>query len=337
MRTAIVIALLTLLPHGLAADEPEGHPVTGTDDCGRCHTSEGWRRLPDEVPFDHDATGFPLRGQHGAVACRSCHGAGLQSADGTPRECARCHEDRHEGRLGRQCEQCHSPKGWRIPTVVVDHRTTRFPLVGAHIAADCTACHVRGRQETYTGVSTHCFACHADEYRRADTHPNHVKAGFTTSCDYCHTQYTWEMPRLRHELFFPLQGGHAGAACTDCHRNERYGGTSRACASCHMNDYVAAKDPPHQANRMSTDCGQCHTPIAWEALAGGWHEPAFPIDGGDHGGFSCGQCHVRKGSYLDFSCTVCHGKSATNGIHGGMGGYVWESFTCYACHPRGEE
>lgn len=318
----------------LASPARAEHP---TDDCGRCHTAESWRALPERVAFDHDATGFPLRGFHAQARCTQCHGAGLREADDTPTDCVRCHEDRHQGQQGRDCERCHAPTGWRIATAVLDHRTTRFPLAGAHIAADCTACHQRGREEVYVGTPTACFGCHADDYRRPDVHPNHPKAGFTTSCDFCHTQYTWTMPRLRHELFFPLVGAHATAACTDCHQGERYGGTTRACFGCHKDDYQAAVDPPHAANRMSTNCDGCHTPVSWSALAGGWHEGYFPITSGDHAGFGCGHCHTRKGSYLDFSCMVCHGRSATNGRHDGVGGYVYENHACWSCHPRGEE
>lgn len=318
-----------------AAPAHAEHPVT-TDDCGRCHTSAGWQKLPEKVAFDHDTTRFPLRGLHTGVACTKCHGEGLRNASGTPTACARCHEDKHQGQQGRDCERCHAPTGWRIATTILDHRTTRFPLAGAHIAADCTSCHQRAREGVYVGTPTHCFGCHADSYRRTDVHPNHMQAGFTTSCDFCHTEYTWEMPRLRHELFFPLQGAHATAACTDCHKGERYGGTSHACVTCHKSDYNAAADPPHASTRMPLDCERCHSPVSWSAMAGGWHEASFPINSGHHTGFSCSQCHTRKGSYLDFSCMNCHERNATTGGHGGVGGFVYENHACWACHPDGE-
>lgn len=327
------VAVALLVP---AVADAGPHPTLGTDRCDKCHTTGGWDKLPENIEFDHAATGYPLVGFHARTGCIKCHGSGLKDANKTPTDCARCHEDRHGGELGRNCEQCHSPKGFKIPRAIVDHRATRFPLVGAHIAADCTACHQRGREQTYRGVSTQCFACHANDYRRTDVHPNHVTSGFTTSCDFCHTQYTWEMPRFRHQLFFPLIGAHSAVTCTGCHQGERYGGTPTACEGCHMADYNAASDPPHRANRMPTNCDRCHSPVSWEALAGSFHEASFPITSGHHSGFTCKQCHPATGNYLDFSCMVCHGRSGTAGAHGDVGGYVYENFACFACHPRGE-
>ena len=299
-------------------------------DCARCHTPGGWRDVPAEVPFDHRETRFPLVGRHAAVRCNGCHGEGLHAADRTPTECLRCHTSPHAGELTRACESCHSPRGWKVETAVLDHRTTRFPLVGAHVAADCASCHPRMREGLFRGPRTECFACHAAEWRRGDVHPNHAAAGFSTTCDLCHTQLTWEMPRLRHELFFPLQGAHLTAQCTDCHQGGRFGGTPTACVGCHRGEYDRATEPLHRANRMSTACDQCHAPTSWHVLSGGWHQASFPIDGGPHGGFACGNCHVRQGSYIDFSCTVCHQRG-----HEDVPGYAWESFACFNCHPRG--
>lgn len=326
-------ALILVLLAGNAQADP-AHP---TDDCVRCHTAESWRALPERVDFDHASTGFPLVGLHAGARCVACHGAGLSATDQTPTACVRCHEDRHQGTLGRDCERCHAPTGWRIPTAVLDHRTTRFPLAGAHIAADCSACHRRAREGVWAGAPTQCFACHADDWRRQDVHPNHAKAGFSTSCDLCHTQYTWSMPRLRHELFYPLSGAHAVAACTGCHKGERYGGTPTTCVACHRQDYDTAADPPHAATRMPLDCARCHTPVSWSAQAAGWHEASFPINRGKHSGFTCAQCHTRPGSWLDFSCMACHQKGPTGGEHGGVGGYVYENHACWACHPRGDD
>jgi hypothetical protein len=305
-------------------------------ECAACHTPAGWHLIAEDAAFDHAQTGFALVGLHADVACSGCHGQGLRAADETATACVRCHEDRHQASLGRDCERCHAPTGWRIPTAVRDHRSTRFPLAGAHIAADCTACHPRAREGTFAGVPTHCFACHADDYRRQDVHPDHAAAGFSTSCDACHTQYTWAMPRLRHELFFPLLGAHRTAACTDCHQDDRFGGTPVACVGCHKGDYDAAASPPHAATGMSLDCARCHTETAWAALRVSWHDAAFPIRSGPHSRFSCEACHLQP-SYASFTCVTCHRQANTTAEHREVGGYVYSDSACYSCHPQGRE
>ena len=37
------------------------------------------------------------------------------------------------------------------------------------------------------------------------------------------------------------------------------------------------------------------------------------------------------------TCTTCHANPETDNQHGGVGGYVYESNACLACHPTGNE
>ncbi len=63
--------------------------------CAACHSPAGWRLSAGAGAsgFDHDRTGFPLRGRHAASACSQCHtGAGAPATT-----CERCHRDPHEG------------------------------------------------------------------------------------------------------------------------------------------------------------------------------------------------------------------------------------------------
>lgn len=330
-----LVGVVLGLPAGARA-LPPGVPDVGGD-CADCHTAESWAVLPERVDFDHAATGFGLYGRHAAASCTDCHGAKLVTRD-TPGDCAGCHQDPHRGGLGLACEDCHEPRSWQQSTAWRRHRETRFPLVGTHAAADCTACHASGREERYRGTATDCYSCHADDFFRPDVHPDHASAGFSTTCETCHSQYLWAPARIRHDLFWPLRGQHAAADCFQCHAGERYGGTPTACKDCHEADYQAALDPPHAAYDMSRNCAQCHSDLAWSPVRSGWHEPLFPIQKGDHAGFACGSCHYGGTQPpANFTCIGCHTAGPTGGEHGDVGGYVWESFACYACHPDGEE
>ena len=335
-RYATLAALAAgLLLAGSARAVPPGVPDLGAP-CSRCHTTSGWEVLPEKVAFEHARTGFALRGRHASVRCADCHGRAMRTAKARG-ACRTCHQDKHRGALGTACERCHNPTSWAQTAAFREHRATRFPLVGSHAAVDCTACHIRGRQKTYAGTPTDCFACHAADYRRSDIHPNHVRAGFRTQCDTCHSQYLWRPARVRHDMFWPLRGAHAVAACYQCHPSARYGGTSRACDTCHAAEYKAAADPPHAAYQMSRRCDLCHDVYTWKPAAATWHDGVFPINSGHHAGFQCNDCHFQNRAPASFTCIRCHTYAATAGRHDDVRGFVFENFACFACHPRGAE
>lgn len=325
-------------PHTPSLARPAPNPAVPDigGDCARCHVPTDWATVPAQVAFDHAATGFPLAGRHATQSCAACHGPGLRVAD-ADRACASCHADPHRGELGASCEGCHDARGWEPSRPHLRHRDTRFPLAGAHAATDCTSCHRQQREDSWRAVPLDCYGCHAADYRRPDIHPNHVAAAFDTTCDTCHSQATFYPARLRHDLFWPLRGAHASADCFSCHAGDRYGGTPRECIGCHEGDYAAALDPPHAAYGMSQRCESCHSEVAWDPARGTWHDSVFPISRGDHRGFGCADCHFAGTPPANFTCIGCHTRATTDGEHDDVGGYVWENFACYACHPTGEE
>jgi len=303
--------------------------------CETCHTPSDWRVLPAKVAFDHALTGFALDGRHASATCTDCHGKALKTGD-TRSACTSCHEDEHRGELGKSCESCHDARSWDPSAILVNHRATAFPLVGAHAAADCTACHDTTRQDRWTRPAADCYSCHARDYQRNDIHPNHVAAGFSRNCDTCHAQDSFSPARVHHDIFWPLRGAHASAECFQCHVGERYGNTPRACVGCHQDDYLAAADPPHAAFAISERCESCHTEIAWPSVKPTWHDRLFPISHGNHARFSCGDCHFGQTQPpANFTCIGCHGQSETSRHHGDVSAFVWENFACYACHPGG--
>ena len=80
-------------------------------DCGRCHSSNGWRLWE----FDHGKeTGFLLAGAHARLACESCHRRPPDEVK-LKQDCLSCHEkdDVHLGQYGRQCDRCHTTTTWK--------------------------------------------------------------------------------------------------------------------------------------------------------------------------------------------------------------------------------
>ena len=115
---------------------------------------EGW----EKVRFNHDPTGFPLRGAHVDVTCNGCHSQGFDKpvAD----TCSGCHRDRHASEFGLHCEGCHDEKSWRPLFNADAHRSTNFPLVGRHALIPCTECHGNVRDRVFAQAAVRCDACH---------------------------------------------------------------------------------------------------------------------------------------------------------------------------------
>jgi hypothetical protein len=81
--------------------------------CAQCHTPNGWK-LWD---FDHAArTLFPLTGAHSKVGCAQCH-LKPQNVIKPSMVCGACHaeKDVHAGRLGQQCQLCHTTASFKRP------------------------------------------------------------------------------------------------------------------------------------------------------------------------------------------------------------------------------
>jgi hypothetical protein len=152
-------------------------------ECEQCHGVEGWR---SEVRFDHDLTDFPLLGLHVAVPCEQCHVT--RAYKGVGSECYACHQkdDVHKGGLGKDCNRCHSPNGWRIWEF--DHgKETDFALTGAHGKLACASCHKQPAEEVKLDMS--CVSCHAQD----DVHLGQ----YGRQCQRCHSTVNFRGARLQ--------------------------------------------------------------------------------------------------------------------------------------------
>lgn len=205
-------------PPSAAGDNPHGPIAFG---CGECHTAEGWTPLAAPLPFDHAGdTGFALVLAHRQAACTGCH-RDLRFAF-VATACADCHRDPHRGELGLACESCHRPSVWTdLAPAEAIHDRSLFPLTGAHAVVDCGACHGGEPPVEFAITPTDCFSCHEADYRAVES-PDHVRSGFPTACELCHTTVDFDDARFEdHDArFFPIfSGPHRGVwgDCSDCH------------------------------------------------------------------------------------------------------------------------
>lgn len=319
--------------------------------CASCHDPASWQKV-DRGTFDHDRTRFPLRGEHAAVACSSCHTSGRETQDLRFGSCEDCHGDPHLGQLQRTaggsstgaCADCHTVEGFLPSTFTVeDHQRSSFPLDGAHLAIPCVDCHLPVEPEALPGglsmlsarrqaersgqalktvtrfrfSDTSCPACHGD--------PHDGQTASAGSCTACHSTASWAMTgsasggTFDHAATgFPLDGGHARLACSACHGE----GSSGSSAAAALPDFSTA----------SSACASCH------------RDPHFgsePPSAKARQPVSCALCHVTadwrrtsfdhardagfnlEGAHQRLTCADCHGSGRSplpttcEGCHGG--------------------
>jgi len=343
----LVLAMFLLLVAACAANlgrRPASVPVQGwwkargpvvphdsfPADCGLCHEGDGWADIRDDFRFDHLAqTGVELVGAHSEAECLRCHNDRGPVASFAQRGCAGCHEDVHRGQLGSRCESCHAdtdPK-WRVNEIIARHNETRFPLVGAHAAAECWRCHSGAEVGNFTRVSVECADCHQDDLARA-TDPDHLALGYVDDCERCHVPTTWSGAGFIHSAW-PLTGAHRSVDCSECHVNGVYSGTPTDCYACHADDYNATTDPNHVMLGISTSCEECHNTTSWDGAD--FDHSTWPLTGA-HLTTNCSECHVNgmyQGTPTD--CYACHADdyNATTDPNHTAAGFPT---SCEVCH-----
>ncbi|MCX6149434.1 MAG: hypothetical protein NTX22_02795 [Ignavibacteriales bacterium] len=282
---------------------------------------------------------FPLVGGHNVKTCFSCHQQ--NKFTGLSKECITCHRSNFEAaknpdhianNIPIKCENCHSINAWQPASF--NHALTTFPLTGAHINTQCTQCHISG----YGKISTDCYSCHKPDYDNSKN-PAHKTAGFSTTCNSCHTTNGWSPATFDHNLTkFPLTGAHIATQCASCHK-DGYSNMSTDCYSCHKSSYDNSTNPNHIAAGFPTDCQPCHSTTAWKPATFDHDAKNFPIYSGKHNGKwnLCSDCHTNNANYAVFSCVTCHEHNQTdmNSKHQGIQGYVYTSDACLSCHPKG--
>ncbi len=304
--------------------------------CLACHpTGNG------DDGFDHNATAFPLTGAHLGVNCLECHATGYQ---GTPTTCASCHTEDFNGSINpnhgalglpTDCIMCHTTDPEWNPAQFPIHNEY-YALNGAHalIANQCATCH----NGEYNNTPNTCVGCHQADFDQTDN-PPHMALQFSNECATCHGESSWAPAGMpTHDDYYALNGAHALIAneCATCHNGE-YNNTPNTCVGCHLDDYTATVNPPHAASGFNTDCAACHSESAWSPANFDHDAQYFPIYSGEHQGewSQCTDCHTQPGDFSVFTCTTCHVAGETNEQHTGVGGYVYDSPYCLACHPTG--
>jgi hypothetical protein len=273
--------------------------------CEECHSYTSWKPIRSNPEFNHDLTGYPLRGMHEKVACTQCHTNLVFKKVST--HCADCHADIHRRQFGANCESCHTVKGWQVSVAQIRDHQNRFPLVGAHALLQCNDCHQNAAAGQFTGLSTACISCHQKDFHTPVF--DHISAGFPTTCENCHTMDTWFNARFDHLKVtgYALTGAHATLPCTACHMNNAFKGTPATCYGCHATDFANTNNPPHMQLGLPHDCGTCHSTTDWlNAKFDHAVYARYPLTG-MHATVSCAQCHTNNNyTSTPTDCYSCH-------------------------------
>ncbi len=239
--------------------QPEYDATTNPDhadagfptDCRLCHGATSWA----PAQFQHNT--FALTGSHRLLGCNQCH-TGTVFA-GLPSNCVDCHQSDYDNTAepphmaagyATSCDDCHNTTAW--DDAVLDHSS--YPLTGAHVAINCSQCHVGA---VFAGLPNNCVDCHLADYQ-GTTNPNHGAQGFSTACDGCHTTTMWNGAVFNHA--FPIDDGdHDGFACTQCHLN--IGSNDFSCTHCHDHRESEMDDKHEDENGyvwLTSACYSCH-------------------------------------------------------------------------------
>ncbi|HET9571990.1 MAG TPA: hypothetical protein VFP20_11350 [Bacteroidales bacterium] len=232
----------------------------------------------------------------------------------------------HGNALRVSCHVCHTTENWKVKEKGFDHHTTSFKLDGQHKDVSCKTCHP---SLVFTDAQTDCASCHKDVHQET----------VGRDCDRCHNTTSWMVGKIReiHRLTrFPLEGGHAGVDCNQCHKSGsrlRFDPISTECESCHLKDYNATTNPAHAVAQFPTDCKMCHDETDWKNASFDHNSTtSFPLRGG-HLGLNCNQCHSQGFAGTATACVACHQKdfnTTINPSHSAAG----FSADCQTCHTE---
>ncbi|MEK6679357.1 MAG: hypothetical protein AABY39_08075 [Nitrospirota bacterium] len=332
IKNAILMLVITIILTLTYSTANSKFAKPQSTDCYNCHR----KHYEGTTTPNHTANNFPTK-------CDTCHRAAAGAwrpasafnHAGITSGCYDCHKAKYDSTTNPNhaassfpttCEQCHkSTNSWKPASF--SH--TKFPLVGAHVALQCTSCHKGGQ---YTGLSGECYSCHKAKYD-STTNPNHANAGYSTDCTLCHSASasTWKGAKFSHTKF-PLTGKHIGVECSKCHLNNQYTGTSKECSSCHKARYDATTSPRHSTIGLGTTCEQCHNTSNWKPA--NWNHSNAPASWsltGLHTTLTCTICHTNSQQLSSRECYSCHKArydATTNPNHATSGFPT----TCEQCH-----
>jgi len=279
-------------------------------DCLQCHTMKSWKL----TKFDHDTTGYPLKGKHADVTCIDCHKQTDKASlgkdlnyKGLRQDCLACHDNFHKfsAAPGRKigelntCTACHTEASWRSS---FDHnKDTAYKISGKHLGLKCNDCHTPNtankafRQYNWPKLSEKtCENCHRSPHKETFSKENLEK-----KCTDCHSDTGWRLSKgtkFDHDSLtrFPLEGKHREISCKSCHEvntKEVYSFPSfdkKFCIDCHAGPHKGQFSEKFQHNA----CAECHNSNSFLDRIPFKHSATRFELTGKHSSLKCDACHI---------------------------------------------
>lgn len=246
------------------------HRVKWVETCEACHVSndKAWNNADHRMTRkQHALSGFRLEVPHDKAKCLDCHGpdrAGVPFSARYPdpsrpgykrfeKNCEACHKDEHRGQFVKnhpRCMDCHNRTAF-MPAAygAKDHKT--YPLIGGHLKAACSSCHLKEREtkmRRFVPTPRDCTACHKDIH-----YGQLRKANGQTRCEDCHASTVqWSMLIFNHntQSRFKLDDAHKNVVCKACHpvvslengvQLTQYKPIKSQCSDCHALDELNSR------------------------------------------------------------------------------------------------
>jgi len=303
-------------------NDPHNGQIIGS--CVQCHTETSFTSFVGKGSFNHNLTGYKLKGQHNKIDCFSCHSptsnpiAVFQdNINIDQNSCVECHKDPHENKYGQDCAKCHKESSFLSLNRMdfFDHTITDYPLKGKHLEVDCKKCHEK-RFSTPIEFSA-CSNCHIDyhdgEFTKNDISPDCIEC-HSLELGFDYSLYTLEQHQT---TSFPLEGAHVATPCFACHISEgdekwTFANLGTDCVDCHIDiheNFISKNYYP------DNNCVVCHINDAWSEVSFDHSLTNWPLDG-KHIEVNCRECHFdifdnetivsQNFTTLNTECISCH-------------------------------
>lgn len=315
------------------------HADENHKECQTCHVEhqgEDYALIwwPDgKDGFDHNDTGYELKGKHRALKCEQCHSSKFimektrliepkkdlaKTFLGLSQECLTCHKDEHRAQM-ENCTTCHTMEEWK-PAEKFAHTSARYQLIGRHQTVACVKCHPVVRDNKWLDNPDYnkfkdltfgaCTDCHADPHNNR----------FGPTCEKCHTPNGWSSVKTaafdHSRTRFPLLGRHQEITCRQCHITGQSIKITKfdQCRDCHL-DYHRGQ---FTDRAQGGACEECHT-------VEGFSPSKFTLVQHQKTDFQL------EDSHLAVPCNACHVKSKAGTLHETMK-FQFSSTRCVDCH-----
>jgi hypothetical protein len=320
-------------------------PAIKGKECTKCHSDHNGRNFQiirfDKEAFNHQLTGFELKGAHVKKTCEACHKTDFISDAkikakkftflGLDTKCLSCHTDYHQQTLSENCLDCHTNDKFKSASKF-DHQEASFKLVGKHQQVACALCHKvitkNGQKfQEFKGVlAANCTNCHKDVHNNK----------FGQNCTECHNNESFKVDFGtkgfdHNKTDFRLQGKHQQVNCKSCHKEKLTVQLKFShCTDCHS-DY---HNNQFDKNGVSPGCSACHNENGFEEFnftIEQHNASIFPLKGA-HLATPCFDCHKKterwEFRYIGKFCIDCHENIHEN--------YISQKYfskaSCEGCH-----